>query len=232
MEKKRLAKVLASAGVAARRKCEELIFDGRVSVNGEVCTVPQTLVSLETDALSVNGKPIAAAEDKVYFLLNKPTRVVCSNTPPQHGQRVIDLFPKEHRLFTVGRLDRETTGLLLVTNDGHLAQRIIHPSAGVQKEYVAVVDGDLTSAHIEQLRKGTRVEGVFVKPQAVEKMGRTKVKIVVAEGKKREVRLMLLHAGLKTLELCRTRIGNLRLGRMRAGEWRQVTLAQCEKIFH
>jgi 23S rRNA pseudouridine2605 synthase len=231
MEKNRLAKVMAAAGVAARRKCEEIISAGRVTVDGKVCLVPQTLVSLEENEIIVNGKRLGGAEDKVYFLLNKPTGVVCSNTRPHQGQRVIDLFPNDHRLFTVGRLDKDTTGLLIVTNDGQLANRVIHPSSGVEKEYLASVEANLTEDHLELLRRGTRVEGIYVKPLAVEKVGRKKVRIVVAEGKKREVRVMLQRADLEVVALCRTRIGRLRLGNLPVGGWSQVTLGQAEAVF-
>jgi len=231
LEKNRLSKVLASAGVASRRACEELIFDGRVTVNGEVVKVPQTLVSLREDEIFVDGKAIAA-EKKVYFALNKPKGYLCSNV--RHSKRarlVIDLFKdEEKRLFTVGRLDKETEGLILVTNDGHFAQKLIHPSRGIAKEYVVKTHRDLTPQFLKKIADGTFVEGVFVKPSKVEKVRKNTVKITVMEGKKHEVRLLVDSAGLEVLSLKRIRIGHIQLGGLPTGEYRPLSRAEIEGV--
>jgi 23S rRNA pseudouridine2605 synthase len=146
-EKQRLSKVMAQAGVASRRHCEEIIFSGRVTVNGEKTLLPQTPVSDEDDIL-VDGKALSGIEPKAYYLLNKPTGYVCANFD-RHYKKVKDLFNKVNlRLFTVGRLDKETSGLLIVTNDGHFAQRVIHPSANIEKEYLAQVDRPITNTDL------------------------------------------------------------------------------------
>src|SRR5271169_5148464 len=133
--KKRLSKALAAAGIASRRAAEEIIFEGRVKVNGAVVKVPQTLVDWDSDAIVVDGEPINGEEKKVYYVLNKPHGFICSNARIGSKKLVLDLFAGlPYRLFTVGRLDRDTTGLLIVTNDGHFANRVIHPSSNISKE--------------------------------------------------------------------------------------------------
>lgn len=221
---KRLSKALAAAGVASRRAAEKLIFDGKVAVNGKVALLPQTLVDWTHDEITVSGEPIKKEQEKVYFALNKPKGYVCSSKPLGTKKLVIDLFKDfPYRLFTVGRLDRDTTGLLLVTNDGHFAQEVIHPSKGLTKEYVVKTEQEVLHTHLEKISKGTRIEGVFIKPIKVTKMRRGTVKIIVREGKKREVRLLVQNAGLSIVSLERIRIGSLALGDLPVGAFRPLT---------
>lgn len=216
----RLNKYLQLCGIASRRKSDELIFSGQVRVNGQIVDTPFTRIQ-ETDTVTVNHKPIKKEEEKVYFLLNKPKGYLCTNAPG--NRRVIDLFKAyPYRLFTVGRLDKDTEGLILVTNDGDFAQRVIHPSHDIEKEYIAQVNEPLTEQHLKQIAKGTRVEEVFVKPILVEKMKSDVVKIIVSEGKKREVRCLIADAGLETVALKRVRIGNLHLGALQVGHFRPL----------
>lgn len=223
MTKKRLSKTLASAGVASRRACETLIFDGHVKVNGTVALLPQTLVD-DKDLITVDDKAISAPEAKVYYILNKPAGYVCTNRRTKNSKIVLDLF-EDHseRLFTVGRLDKDTQGLLLVTNDGHFANKVMHPSHNILKEYVAKTDMEISDAHLKTIAKGTLVEGVFVRPIKVTKVRKGTVKITIAEGKKREVRHLLIAAGLQVLELTRIRIGQLQLGPLPVGTFRPMT---------
>ncbi len=225
MLKKRLSKALAAAGVASRRACEELIFQGRVKVNGQVVLIPQTLVTVGTDEITVNGEPITVEEDKVYYLLNKPAGYVCSARGGPSTKLVLELFKDadQRRLFTVGRLDKDTEGLLVVTNDGHFANNMIHPSANIQKEYLAKTDQEIAHEHLVAIGHGTLVEGVFVKPIKVEKVRRGVLKITLSEGKKHEVRLLLAAAGLEVKELTRIRLGSLVLGALPVGSWRLLT---------
>lgn len=222
---------MAKAGIASRRRCEEIIFEGRVQVNGETAQFPQTMVG-ESDEITVDGKPMNSAEELVYFVLNKPTGYVCSNKPG-FNKNILTLFSKlKLRLFTIGRLDKDTSGLLLVTNDGHFAQRVIHPSANIRKEYVATVDQPLRHNHLHAISEGTTVEEVFVKPLHVEKIGATTLKIQVAEGKKREVRRLIENANLEVRGLQRTRIGNLELDpSLKQGSWRPMTEQEKQLIF-
>lgn len=221
--KQRLSKVLASAGIASRRASEELIFSGAVQVNSEVIKIPQTLVDVSQDDISVNGQKIAK-EEKVYYILNKPIGYVCSNLRKGKTKLVIDLFEGvKERLFTVGRLDKNTGGLLLVTNDGHFAQQIIHPSANLHKEYLVKTDHEISYEHLIAIAAGTRIGGSFIQPKSVKKVRKGTIKITVAEGKKHEVRLLLEVAGLQVKSLTRIRIGGLSLGNLPVGSWREMT---------
>lgn len=229
--KNRLSKILASSGVAARRACEEIIFAGRVKVNGSVCKVPQTMVGFE-DEITVDGQKIKHAENKVYYMLNKPSGYVCTQAKHRDTKIVMDLFKDvKERLFTVGRLDKDTSGLLIVTNDGHFAQAVIHPSQNIQKEYLVKTDQDVTDEHLKAISSGTSVEGTFVKPVRVSKVRKGTIKVVIMEGKKREVRYLIEAAGLKVRELTRIRLGGLTLGPLPLGSWRELTEREKKLIF-
>ncbi len=232
MGKNRLSKVMASAGVASRRACEELIFAGKVQVNEEIVLLPQTQVDIDIDKIVVNGKSISQAESKVYYILNKPRGYVCTTKRFPDTKTILDLFEGEsNRLFTVGRLDKDTEGLLIVTNDGHFANRVIHPSSNIIKEYVAKTDQEISHEHLIAIGNGAQVEGIFVKPKSVTKIRRGNLKIAITEGKKREVRVLLEAAGLNVLELTRIRIGNLNLGNLPVGSWRMLSPKEMELIF-
>lgn len=233
MEKKnRLSKVLAAAGIASRRAAEELIFSGKVTVNGSVTTLPQTLVSLTKDKIYCDGKPIQKKEEKLYFLLNKPKGYICSNARVGTKKIVRDLFAHiPQRLFTAGRLDRETTGLLIVTNDGHFANKVIHPSSNITKEYLVKTEQEPFHEQLACIAKGVLIDGDFVKPIRVQKVRKGTLKIVIKEGKKREVRFLVQQAGLKVLELKRIRIGGLLLGSLPEGSYRLMTEAEKKAIF-
>jgi 23S rRNA pseudouridine2605 synthase len=231
-EKNRLSKVMAAAGVASRRACETLIFDGRVKVNGKVELLPQTHVDIKKDQILVDDQPIGKVEDKVYYLLNKPLGYVCTNRKFPSTKIVLDLFEGDnHRLFTVGRLDKMTQGLLIVTNDGHFANKMIHPSHDIKKEYLAKTDVEITSEHLMAISSGTQVQGIFVKPIGVSKVRKGTLKVTIAEGKKHEVRLLLEAAGLKIRELTRIRIGGLHLGTLPVGSWRAMTEREKQMVF-
>ena len=231
-KKKRLSKALAAAGVASRRAAEKLIFEGRVKVNGSVEKVPQALVNWSTDLILVDDEPIQGEERKVYYILNKPHGFICTNTRIGTKKLVIDLFAHlQLRLFTVGRLDRDTTGLLLVTNDGHFANKVIHPSSNIAKEYLVKTSQEITDVHLKAISKGTYIEKSWVKPVKAEKVRKGTLKVVVKEGKKREVRLLVQNAGLEILELSRIRIGGLRLGPIPEGTFREMTENEKKVIF-
>lgn len=229
-KKQRLSKKLAACGVASRRAAEELIFAGKVRVNGEKVLVPQTMVSDE-DQITVKGKAITEAEPKVYYMLNKPAGYLCSSIGNQTTKIAIDLIDCPYRLFTVGRLDKDTTGLILVTNDGHFANRVIHPSNRIYKEYLVKTDHEITAEHLKQLSKGMRIDGTFVQPVRVRKVRKGTLRIVIAEGKKREVRLLMEQVGLKVHELSRIRIGGLHLGTLPIGSYREMTQTDKDELF-
>ncbi|XP_074272765.1 putative ribosomal large subunit pseudouridine synthase SVR1, chloroplastic [Silene latifolia] len=226
----RLAKVLAAAGVASRRSSEELIFQKKVTVNGTVCDKPQTRVDPGKDVIYVNGNRLPKRlPPKVYLALNKPKGYICS-AGLKESKSVLCLFddflkswdkkfPGElkPRLFTVGRLDVATTGLIIVTNDGDFAQRVSHPSSNLTKEYIATVVGDVHKRHLVALGQGTTIDGVHCTPEYVELLPRQpdkpkdRLRIVVNEGRNHEVREMVKNAGLEIHTLKRTRIGGFRL---------------------
>lgn len=231
-QENRLSKVLAAAGVASRRACEELIFAGKVFVNGEVVLVPQTFVSLSRDKITVGDRVISRSEPKVYYMLNKPTGYICTNLRPGSKKIVLDLFePLQHKLFTIGRLDRETSGLLLVTNDGHFANKVIHPSSNIAKEYLVKVTQEISPEHLACIAEGAFVEGIWVKPKKVTKVRKGTLKIIIKEGKKREVRAFMEKAGLTILELSRIRIGNLILGNLPLGKYRELSEREKALLF-
>lgn len=230
-EKQRLSKVMAAAGVAARRACETLIFAGRVKVNGEIVLLPQTMVTSK-DKILVDNQPISETEQKVYYILNKPRGYICSAKGNQSSNLVIDLFEDvQERLFTVGRLDKDTCGLLIVTNDGHFANKVIHPSSDIAKDYLAKTDREITPEHLIAISSGTLIEGIFVKPLRVTKVRKGTIKVTITEGKKREVRLLLENAGLQVRELTRIRIGGLHLGSLPIGSYRPMTEREKAVIF-
>lgn len=233
MDKNRLSKILAGAGVASRRACEELIFSGRVSVNGQVILIPQTLVDLTVDKVTVDGEPLSGYESKVYYALHKPAGYVCTQARRGKERLVLDLIKEgSNRLFTVGRLDKDTAGLILVTNDGDFANKVIHPSANISKEYLAKVDHEVTHEHLVTLSQGTLVDGALVRPLSVKKVRGKTLKITVGEGKKHEVRLMLQSAGLEVLDLTRIRVGGLLLGRLPVGAYKSLSEKERNAIFH
>lgn len=227
MKEIRLSKRLAEAGVASRRAAEELIFEGRVAVNGEVALKPETRVTPK-DKVTVDGTTISNAEKKVYYVLNKPRGYVCSSTGKNS---VLNLFTHDkRRLFTVGRLDRDTTGLLLITNDGDFSNRVIHPSYNIHKEYLVKTNLEITHHHLVRISEGVDIDGSHIKPVKVEKMRRGTVKITVAEGKKHEVRILVEEAGLEVKELKRIRIGHLHLGKLPVGAWRPLSKSEYDLL--
>ena len=231
MESKRLSKALAAAGIASRRACEEIIFAGRVKVNGQVIKVPQTQVNWQSDRIHVDEVLVTSEQKKVYYMLNKPPGYLCTSVRPGKKPIVLDLFDANERLFTVGRLDRETTGLLLVTNDGHFANTVIHPSSNIIKEYLVKTLQEIEGHHLEVLAEGARLDDKWVKPVSVTKVRRGNFKICVKEGKKHEVRIIAERAKLKIVELTRIRIGGLTLGPLPLGEYRRLTERDQELIF-
>ncbi|MFZ4099706.1 MAG: pseudouridine synthase [Chlamydiia bacterium] len=231
MPTNRLSKVLAATGLASRRACEDIIRAGRVEVNGTVVLIPQHPVDPEVDRVKVDGRVATVETRKVYYLLNKPAGFICTNERPKNGRIVLDLFPKTHlRLFTVGRLDRDTTGLIIVTNDGQFAHQIIHPSSGISKEYLLKVSEELDEERLERLREGCIVDDVFVKPLNVRKVRRGTVRISVAEGRKHEVRILAEYAGLTLQSLQRIRLGSLVLGEMPEGAYRDLTQTERREL--
>jgi 23S rRNA pseudouridine2605 synthase len=217
--------VLAQAGLGSRRTCDELIDAGRVRVNGERAR-PGQRVDPEVDVVEVDGAQIGVRQGLVHLLLNKPAGVITTADDPQGRPTVIDLVPAEPRVFPVGRLDADTEGLLLLTNDGDLAHRLTHPSYGIEKEYLAEVDGMPKPGAIRRLREGVDLEDGRTAKAKVAVLGDRLLRITIHEGRNRQVRRMCEAVGHPVLRLVRTRIGPLVDRTLAPGEWR--ALAQDE----
>ena len=229
-EGERLQKVLARVGYGSRRACEELIANGRVSVNGEVAILGRR-VDPASDLVAVDGGPVGILPGLVYYLLNKPAGVVTTASDPQGRPTVLDLVPAVPRVFSVGRLDRKTEGLLLLTNDGEFAQLLAHPRHGVEKEYLAEVTGVPGPGAIRRLRQGVVLDdGETTAPARVAAVSPSVLRIVIHEGRNRQVRRMCEAIGHPVLRLVRTRIGPLADRTLPPGAWRQLESSEVRSL--
>jgi 23S rRNA pseudouridine2605 synthase len=219
-EGERLQKVLARTGLGSRRTCEELIDQGRVLVNGRVATLGAR--ATPDDEVTVDGAVISTKVDGVTYLLNKPRGVVTTARDTHDRPTVLDLVPAEPRVFSVGRLDLDTEGLLLLTNDGALAHRLSHPSFGVEKEYLAHVRGQPGRAALRALREGVALDDGVTAPAKASVMAPGLIRLTIHEGRNRQVRRMCEAIGHPVLRLARSRIGPLSDPKLKPGEWRTV----------
>jgi len=225
----RLQKLLAQSGVASRRTCEELMLAGEVVVDGEVVTRLGTKVDPHTAVIRVSGRRLPPISPHVYLVLNKPRGVVSTMSDPEGRRTLSDVVAdRPERLFHVGRLDTDTSGLLLLTNDGDFAHRVAHPSFEVDKTYVAEVDGEVTRATLQQLRDGVTLEDGPVAVSAAKVVtqgaGKSIVELVIHEGRNRIVRRLLDRVGHPVRQLTRTAIGPVVIGQLRSGDLRDLTL--------
>jgi 23S rRNA pseudouridine2605 synthase len=219
----RLQKVLAATGWGSRRVCEELIAAGRVTVNGERAELGRR-VDVETDRIEVDGAPVGVRPGLVYYLLNKPAGVVTTAKDTHGRPTVVELVPGEPRVFPVGRLDADTEGLLLLTNDGDLANRVAHPRHGVDKEYLAeVAGGTVPAGAIRRLREGVELDDGVTAPAQVSQPQPGVLRITIHEGRNRQVRRMCEAVGHPVRRLVRTRIGPLSDRTLPPGAWRPLT---------
>lgn len=235
VEGERLQKVLARAGFGSRRACEQLIAGARVTVNGEVAELGRR-IDPGRDRVAVDGVPVAVDTDLVHWLLNKPVGYVTTARDPQGRPTVFALVPSEPRVFPVGRLDLDSEGLLLLTNDGELAQLLAHPRHGVEKEYYVEVDGTPSPSALRALREGVDLDDGRTRParaRLVQRSGHgtSALEIVVKEGRKRMVRRMCSAVGHPVLRLVRIRIGPLRDPRLEPGTWRSLTAAEVRSLY-
>jgi 23S rRNA pseudouridine2605 synthase len=227
----RLGKYLAHSGVASRRGAEKLVFDGRVTVGGRVVTDPARDVS-DGDDVRVDGRPCTAAgRPRLVYLLHKPTGVVSTARDPQGRPTVVDLVPSSERLYPVGRLDAETTGLILLTNDGELANQLTHPRYGVPKTYrVTVANPPVREPAIEALTEGVELDDGMTRPARVRRLAPDRFEITIREGRKRQVRRMAEAVGHRVRSLERVQLGPLRLGTLKAGDHRRLKNAEIEAL--
>jgi pseudouridine synthase len=230
----RLHKFLSQAGVASRRKCEELIAAGRVKVNGETVSLAGSKVDPEHDRVEVDGKPVALPKRHVYWLLNKPAGYVSTVRDPQGRPTVIDLVNQAERLYPVGRLDLDSEGLLLLTDDGELTQRLTHPSYEHEREYQVLVEGRPTQNALQRLRAGVELEDGLTSAADIAVLrtdaGRTWLRLVIHEGRKRQLRRMCDAVGLPVRRVIRVRMGPLTLGDLRPGQHRPLTAQERTQL--
>jgi 23S rRNA pseudouridine2605 synthase len=225
----RLQKVMARAGLGSRRVSEDLIEAGRVTVNDRVAVLG-TRVDVDHDRVAVDGVPIGVQPGLVHYLLNKPAGVVTTAEDPQGRPTVVSMVPSEPRVHPVGRLDLATEGLLLLTNDGTLTHRLTHPRFGVEKEYVAEVEGRPSRGAIRRLREGVELDDGPTAPATVSLVEPNVVRITIHEGRNRQVRRMCEAVGHPVRRLVRTRIGPLRDPRLAPGEWRDLTRDEVREL--
>lgn len=230
----RLQKYLAEAGVASRRASERIIVEGRVAINGKTVRELGTKVDPATDRVTVDGAP-AKAKRKIYAAINKPRGVVCSRTDPSGRQTVGELLPAEwNHLYSVGRLDRDSEGLLFLTNDGEFSLRLTHPRYGVVKKYVLTVEGRAEANVLDKMRAGVFDQGERLKAHRARIVSasnkQTVLELELLEGKNREIRRMCDVLGLKVLRLQRIQIGKIKLGELKVGRWRTLTDGEINSL--
>jgi 23S rRNA pseudouridine2605 synthase len=225
MAKERLQKVMAAAGVASRRQCEELILEGIVKVNGRVVDQLPAFVDPQSDTITVDNQRLKPPKP-VYFLLNKPKGVICTNSDPQGRRRAIDFIGYPERIFCIGRLDADTTGLIILTNDSELANRLTHPRYKVRKSYQAKVKGKVDGPAIERLKKGVWLAegktGEAVVKILKSDQNESLIEITISQGLNRQVRRMLARVDVRIKSLKRVAIGKLQLGNLAIGKFREL----------
>ena len=222
MSEMRLQKFLSAAGVCSRRKGEEYIRAGRVAVNGRSAVELGTKVDPDKDLIEVDGRSVKLPHSFIYIALNKPRNHVTSCSHP--GEKVVvDLVRTTERVYPVGRLDKDSTGLLLLTNDGRIHHRLSHPSFDHEKEYVVTVAKSITNEALKKLSEGLPLMGTKTRPAQVTKLSARRFRIVLREGKNRQIRRMVRKIGNKVTGLQRIRVANIKLGDLPSGKWRYLT---------
>jgi pseudouridine synthase len=218
----RLQKFLSAAGVCSRRKGEEYIKAGRVAVNGQIAAELGTKIDPDRDLVQVDGKSVKSSQPYVYIALNKPQDYVTSCSHP--GEKVvIDLVDIPQRIYPIGRLDKNSTGLLLLTNDGRLHHRLSHPSFDHEKEYDVTTAHTITDGALAKLAAGLPLMGTKTRPARVRRISGNRFRIILQEGRNRQIRRMVHKVGSQVTRLNRIRVGNVKLGRLLPGSWRHLT---------
>ncbi|MBB6478796.1 pseudouridine synthase [Spirochaeta isovalerica] len=230
-EKVRLQLYMARCGVASRRKCEEIISQGRVSVNGSVVIQPGTKVD-DDDRVTMDGRLIKPTRKNIYIALHKPSKFLCSNEDPDGRSLAIDLISPviKQRLFNVGRLDYLTSGLIFFTNDGDFAKKMTHPSSHVEKEYVVTTKKEIPEELMENFKKGIYVGGEFFKMKSYKLNGTNSVNIVLEEGKNRELRKVFQSQNINVKKVHRIRIGNVKLTGINSGHFRHLSEREIKSL--
>lgn len=232
----RLQKYMASCGVASRRKCEEIILEGKVKVNGIVVKELGIKVDPLNDKIEYNDKIITKEEKKVYIMLNKPEGYISSVKDEKGRETILDIVKVEERVYPIGRLDYDSSGLLLLTNDGEIYNKIIHPREELTKKYIAVVKGEITTKDIEAFKRGIDIGGYVTAPAELKIISYDRdistIEIGIHEGKNRQIRKMCAAINHEVLSLKRISIGELKLGYLKRGEWRELKKEEVEYIMN
>lgn len=231
MDKIRLNKYIASTGVCSRRKAEEYILAGRVSINGKIITELGTQVA-DSDIICIDNKKISLEENKVYIMLNKPKGYVTTAKDQFNRKSVLDIVKVKERVYPVGRLDMDSEGLLLLTNDGEFSNNIIHPTKHITKKYEVTLKEKITISAIKSLENGVDIGGYVTRPAVVEKITDNKIHITISEGKNRQVRRMCEAVENKVINLKRIAIDSLELGNLKNGEYVFLNKEKIDKIFN
>jgi len=225
----RLQKFLADAGICSRRHGEALILAGKVRVNGVIVTELGTRVDPEADTIEIDGKTVRLSQRLVYIALNKPHGVVTSCDHP--GERLVtDLVNVPERIYPIGRLDKESTGLLLLTNDGPLHHRLSHPSFDHEKEYVVTLSAPISDGALQKMADGMMLSGTRTRPAEIHRISLRKFRIILKEGRNRQIRRMVQKVGMSVLHLHRIRIAGIRLGKIEPGRWRFLTADEISRL--
>lgn len=223
----RLQKYMASCGIASRRKCEEYILAGQVIVNGKIANELGVKVNSDIDIVEFNNKIITREQTKVYIMLNKPTGYITSLKDEKGRLTILDLVKVPERIYPIGRLDYDSSGLILMTNDGEIYNKIIHPRVEITKKYVSIVDGQFNDEELEKFKTGIEISGYITAPADINVIkysnNKSTIEIGIHEGKNRQIRKMCEALNHNVLELERISIGELRLSNLMEGEWRNLT---------
>lgn len=231
MSEIRLNKYIANAGVCSRRAADKLIDEKKVKVNGKVVLEKGTVIDTYKDSVEVNGKKMSISEEKVYILLNKPKGYITTAKEQFNRPFVLDLINEKERVYPVGRLDMDTSGLLILTNDGQLTNKITHPKNHIHKTYEAILKNELSNVDMQKLEKGVDIGGYVTQPAKIQKLGDKKVRITISEGKNRQVRKMFETVNNKVVELKRISIGKLTLENLEVGKFKYVKYEEICKVF-
>ncbi len=225
----RLQKYISQAGYCSRRHAEELILSGKVTVNGQTVTQLGTKIDPEKDKVTVDGTPVYPEENLVYIALNKPKGFVTSCSHP--GEKIVlDLIDIPQRIYPVGRLDKDSTGLLLLTNDGKMHLKLTHPSFDHEKEYLVTVAQPIPTGALKSLEKGLTILGTKTRPTRIKKISATRFKIILREGRNRQIRRMVQKVGNRVIDLKRIRVANIRLGKLSEGKWRYLNELEIKQL--
>lgn len=233
----RLQKVIANLGVTSRRKAEQLILDGRVKVNG--ITIDQLGSKIEnSDSIEIDGQKISNQNQYLYYLLNKPINTISSVDDPKGRKTVVDLIDTDKRIYPVGRLDYDTTGVILLTNDGDLTNRLTHPSHQIDKTYIATIEGKISDEQIKRIQKGISFEGIDYSPAKIEEAefdrqkNQSKIRITIHEGKNHEIKNIFSAINLPVVKLSRRTFANLSAKGLKPGEYRQLTEKEISNLIN